>query len=245
MIEGPLGMQEAPFRWIPRIDGDFVTDTLIGSLTKGNFAKVPTITGDLDDEGTFLTLGLLPIMNESRLRNYLSKVFFQNASISETEEVLRLYPSNPASGSPYDTGFSNVLTPVSKRLASLFGDCQFQAPRRAFLELARAHMPVWSYIDKGFKWFPLLGAFHNTDLPFVFGWLPGTRTKDYQSRWIAFVNTMNPNVKGLPDWPGYGDDRQLLLIGAQGSTGTISDTFRSEQIKYLSSHPVSLALQPN
>lgn len=35
-IEGPLEMQGALFRWGPRIDGEIITDTLYGSLSKGN-----------------------------------------------------------------------------------------------------------------------------------------------------------------------------------------------------------------
>ncbi|KAH9816019.1 lipase [Melampsora americana] len=243
-INGFAEMDGIPFRWAPRIDGEFVTDTLSGSLARGAYARVPIISGDQDDEGTFLSVGLTPLITSERLRQYLSTTFFPRASSEDIDNVLKLYSEDPASGSPYGTGLLNTLTPVFKQMASLLGDAQFQAPRRKFLRATQANMPVWSYIDKGYKAIPYLGAFHGTDVPNVFAWLPGPRTTDYQSRWIAFANTMNPNVPGLPNWPNYGEEKLMLQIGALGSEGTTTDTYREEAMQYINDHPTSLAMIP-
>ncbi|EGG02518.1 lipase [Melampsora larici-populina 98AG31] len=243
-IDGPAKVDGLPFRWIPRIDGDFITDTMKGSISKGAYARVPLISGNQDDEGTILTAGLLPLFSNGPLRDYLASTFFQKATSQEIDEVLRLYPQDPSVGSPYNTGFLNILTPIFKQVASMYGDIQFQAPRRQFLEGTQASMPVWSYIDKGFKLVPYLGAFHGTDVVNVLGILSGSRTVEYQSRWISFANTMNPNVAGYPDWPNYGQDRQMLEIGPNGSKGTIIDDFRQEAIQYINDHDSDLALRP-
>ncbi|EGG03717.1 lipase [Melampsora larici-populina 98AG31] len=243
-INGFAEIDGIPFRWSPRIDGEFVTDTLDGSLAKGAYPRIPIISGDQDDEGTVLSVGLIPLITSGRLRQYLSSTFFSRASRQDIDNILRLYPGDPAAGSPYGTGIANILTPVFKQMASILGDAQFQAPRRKFLVGTQANMPVWSYIDKGYKAVPYLGAFHGTDVPNVFGWLPGPRTTDYQSRWIAFANTMNPNVPGLPEWPNYGKDRLMLQVGVFGSEGTTTDTYRQEAIQYLNDHSTSLAMIP-
>lgn len=88
------------------------------------------------------------------------------------------------------------------------------------------------------------GACHGTDLPYVFGLVPGARTDDYQSRWIAFATTLNPNIAPLPEWTNYGVDKDMLLIGMEGSIGMVTDNYREEQMAYLNAHSTSLAMQP-
>lgn len=120
-IDGPAKVNGLPFHWFPRIDGEFVTNTLKGALAKGAYARVPLITGNQDDEGTLLTAGLLPLFTSGRLRDYLASTFYQGAKPEEIDQVLRLYPQNPSVGSPYDTGLFNALTPVFKQVASIYG----------------------------------------------------------------------------------------------------------------------------
>lgn len=89
-----------------------------------------------------------------------------------------------------------------------------------------------------------IGAFHLTDVLAVFGLLPGRRTEEYQARWIAFANTMDPNVEGYAHWPNYGEEKALLLIGAHGSTGTTTDDYREEAMAYLNDRASTLSLTP-
>lgn len=117
----------------------------------------------------------------------LPKTLYQNASSEDINEILRLYPQDPSAGSPYDTGHTNSLTPISKQVASLFGDAllqvlhhhhrnlrsrfhfrkihransgvhlKLQVARRKFLKASLGRIPSWSYLDKGYKWVPIIG----------------------------------------------------------------------------------------
>jgi acetylcholinesterase len=75
----------------------------------------------------------------------LKEFFFPNATDTQMDELLTLYPQNVTLGSPYDTGTQNALTPQFKRLASILGDYEFQAPRRFFLQTVSDKQNVWSF----------------------------------------------------------------------------------------------------
>ena len=61
------------------------------------------------------------------------------------DKLLALYPQNVTQGSPYDTGTQNTLTPEFKRIASILGDYEFQAPRRFFLNSVSGKQNTWSF----------------------------------------------------------------------------------------------------
>jgi acetylcholinesterase len=48
---------------------------------------------------------------------YIKEFFFPNASNAQLNTLAALYPSDPAAGSPFNTGDNNTLTPQFKRLA--------------------------------------------------------------------------------------------------------------------------------
>jgi para-nitrobenzyl esterase len=78
-----------------------------------------------------------------------------------------------------------------------------------------------------------LGACHCIELPFVFDILPAWRvapmlagfnprqesalTAAIQPAWIAFTRTGNPAHEGLPRWPRYPVDGQVLHLGQRPS----------------------------
>ena len=53
---------------------------------------------------------------------YISKNWFPGSNPADLEKALELYPSDPASGSPFDTGSSNAITPEYKRISAMQGD---------------------------------------------------------------------------------------------------------------------------
>jgi para-nitrobenzyl esterase len=64
------------------------------------------------------------------------------------------------------------------------------------------------------------GAIHTAELPFVFGTLPeGDKPREAEvSRrmgdlWTSFAKTGVPSAPGVPTWPHYDAQRQLLIIG--------------------------------
>lgn len=64
---------------------------------------------------------------------------------ADIDQVLTLYPSDPAQGSPFGTGDNFTFTPEYKRIAAFTGDYFFQAPRRLFIQERSDKQPVWSF----------------------------------------------------------------------------------------------------
>ncbi len=107
--------------------------------------------GDTQDEGTLFSLANLNITwvtseltptspsltwtrsTEPELASYLQAFWFPGASSSDIEALLKLYPADPAAGSPFKTGNANAFTPEYKRIAAIQGDF-FQAARRNVLD---------------------------------------------------------------------------------------------------------------
>lgn len=48
------------------------------------------------------------------------------AKPEEIDQYMKLYPTNPEAGSPFNTGNENAFNAVSKQVAAIFGDIAFQ-----------------------------------------------------------------------------------------------------------------------
>lgn len=79
--------------------------------------------------------------------SYIQSIYLPLASPSQITSIASLYPSNPSSGSPFNTGPANAETPQFKRLASFQGDFLFQGPRRLFLDVRSGKQPIWSFCE--------------------------------------------------------------------------------------------------
>jgi acetylcholinesterase len=220
--------------WLPRVDGVFLVDDPQKLLRRGEVARVPFVSGDCDDEGTFFAYPQTNITTEAELRTYLKEFFFPNATDAQMDELLTLYPQNVTQGSPYDTGTQNALTPQFKRMASILGDYEFQAPRRFFLKTISDKQNVWSFLSKRLKSVPKFGAYHSSDLPNIYG------AGDLTDFLIQFVTNLDPNGILSPHWPRYttSSPQLMTLLGNQrevtNNNRTITlDTFRVEGIELL------------
>lgn len=56
-----LYLQSLVLSWIPRADGVFLTDAPQKLLLDGKVARIPVVSGNLDDEGTLFSLSTLNI----------------------------------------------------------------------------------------------------------------------------------------------------------------------------------------
>jgi acetylcholinesterase len=167
------------------------------------------------------------------------------------DKLLTLYPQNVTQGSPYDTGTQNALTPEFKRIASILGDFEFQAPRRFFLNnvsgkqntwsfctlhvLTRARLSLHSHVDshtvsKRLKSVPILGSFHGSDILNIYG---GGDLTDFL---IQFATHLNPNGVLSPHWPRYtpSSPQLMTLLDSQVTNRTITlDTYRVEGMEFI------------
>ncbi|EMD33632.1 hypothetical protein CERSUDRAFT_159848 [Gelatoporia subvermispora B] len=212
--------------WQNIIDYDFIQGQPPQRMMTGLISRVPYIVADTDDEGTQTASFLSSITTDEEVAQYVQQLALPGISDEETAEVLRLYPADPAQGSPFGTGDANELFPQYKRLGAIIGDLEFQGWRRFFLNVTSEHQPAYSYVSKYFKDYPILGASTVTDLLDIYA--PGTLT-DYLINFVAF---------GQPDngtgiyWPRWIKSSPKILSFTNDSVPVeiIDDTFREEAI---------------
>ncbi|TFK88164.1 carotenoid ester lipase precursor [Polyporus arcularius HHB13444] len=191
--------------FLPRVDGSFVTTPPMYLPSRGKIADVPLITGDVKDEGTLFTFGGLDsTADDDEFISYVSRFLLPGATPADLRSLLQLYPSDPAAGSPFDTGDANAFSPQYKRLSAVFGDWFFYGPRRLLLEKVSAKRPVYNFLSARGN-FTGVGDFHGSDLFNAFG--PGDMT-DY---FVRFVHDLDPNGPTGIQWPRYNTSARLTL----------------------------------
>ncbi|KAL7953244.1 carboxylesterase [Trichoderma compactum] len=210
--------------YLPRPDGTVLPDSPEILASKGQFAKVPLLLGDQEDEGTLFSVYQLNLTSTQDLEEYLGSLYFQQATVSQIQDLVATYPDDPSAGSPFRTGPLNNIYPQYKRLAAILGDVIFTLRRRSLLETVdqiAPSVPTWSFIASYLYGTPFLGTFHTTSQITAFGLVPGYASAVTQEFYISFFNTMNPNSNGsalLPIWPCWGSGKQVMQLGATSSS---------------------------
>jgi len=231
--------QSLKFAYVPRVDGVFLTDTPQNLVLEGRVANIPFVTGDCDDEGTAFSLTSLNITTDSEVYTYVEQNYFPEATRSEINGLLSIYTANLTTGSPYDTGTLNALTPQYKRIASLQGDLIFEAPRRFFLQNRSRFQNTWSFLSKRLKTFTDVGSAHGTDILNIW------QGQELTTYLVQFANNLNPNGDAnLLTWPQYTMSSPHLMTFLDGSTplAITQDTYRADGFTYLTS--LSLKYHP-
>ncbi|EIW52423.1 carotenoid ester lipase precursor [Trametes versicolor FP-101664 SS1] len=226
---GIFSPQSLRLAWLPRVDGTFLVDAPQNLVQDGSVAGVPFVSGDCDDEGTLFSLSTTNVTTETDLRNYIHSNYLPQASSSDLDQLLKLYPQDITQGSPFNTGILNALTPQFKRLAAMQGDLVFQAPRRLLLQSRSGKQPMWSFLNKRLKGLPALGSAHATDILNIYG---GGDMADYL---INFVNNLDPNGKTVLSWPQYSTSAPKLLTFQDGliPLAITQDNFRVDAMNFM------------
>ncbi|KAJ2921867.1 hypothetical protein H1R20_g15225, partial [Candolleomyces eurysporus] len=262
-----IGREQLNVIWTPVIDtrpGSVYPHLASRLYSKGQFSRIPFIAGTNLDEGTFFA-SRESLSNQALKDSLVAVSSPRSGSQAEDalgaafDQVLTLYPEDPAVGSPYGTGNELFgLPPSYKRHASILGDLVFDAPRRMLSEAA-AHAGVKSY---GYRFTqpqsePSTGVVHGSEIQFVFGQVPPTgpdnlppfmltygnadeagrsASKMMMDYWISFAVSLSPNDgKGMkrPHWPQYTPSKKVLMQLRGGNMTVIPDDYRKEQINFL------------
>ncbi|KAL6701646.1 lipase [Trichoderma pleuroticola] len=227
--------------YLPRPDGTVLLDSPEILASRGQFAKVPLLLGDQEDEGTLFSVYQLNLTSTQDLEEYLGSLYFQQATASQVQDLVATYPDDPSAGSPFRTGPLNSLYPEYKRLAAILGDFIFTLQRRSLLETVdqiAPSVPTWSFIASYLYGTAFLGTFHTTSQIAAFGLIPGYASAVTQEFYISFFNTMNPNSNGsalLPVWPCWGSGKQVMQLGPTSSS-LLNDSFRSASFDFIRSN---------
>lgn len=252
-VPGILSYSSVALSYLPRPDGTTLTASPEVLVNSNKYAAVPMIIGDQEDEGTLFSLFQSNITTTADLVEYLSSVFFNDATTDQIEALVATYPDDASAGSPFDTLFLNEIYPQYKRLAAMLGDLVFTLTRRGFLKATYSlnpSVPSWSYLSSYDYGTPILGTFHASDLLQVFyGILPDVASLDIHSYYFNFLYNLDPNDAtggtsstasevGL-SWPQWGVDQQLVQFWAT-STNLLADDFRSSSFDWIDSNMAAL-----
>ncbi|KAF8134051.1 extracellular triacylglycerol lipase precursor [Mycena galopus ATCC 62051] len=244
------------FTWGPVLDGlgGLIPDLPSVLFARGQFAKLPFISGTNKDEGTIFRP--TTINSTEELVERLTTMF--NPAVSEADlnasiaELLVLYPDDPALGSPFGTGNQTFgLSPVFKRAAAAFTDLYFLALRRFWMETATNTGVAtfgYHYTEPESVTPPYDGVAHGSDVPYVYG-DPADQSPasiflsdviiDY---WVSFATSLTPNdghgVVPRPEWTQFTSKNKAVMQLNDTNFTMIPDDYRLEQTNFINSKPV-------
>ncbi|MFL5618948.1 MAG: carboxylesterase/lipase family protein [Gemmatimonadaceae bacterium] len=195
----------ARIRFGPVIDGRFLVENPAETFAAGRQNDVPTITGLNADEGSASpTYGRA---TAAQFRDTMSARYGERAA-----RILATYPAatdEEARRSQIESGRDAGVAGVQQLL----------------IERAKSsRTPAYGYyFDHAIPWpdKPQFGAFHTSEVPYVFGTLdklrrPWTETDrrlsaTMMSYWTNFATTGDPNGPLVPTWPAFSAERPTLL----------------------------------
>ncbi len=216
----------------PYIDGRVLTEPVETTYAAGRQAHVPLLAGWNRDENAALAFG----MTADKWKAYADKHLHERAA-----EFLKLYPGETdeqAVRSATDYGSDSFIA---------FGTWKWiEADRKT------GDSPVYRYHFElpalPSKYHPGTFAFHSDDIEYVFGtldtragaaWRPEDRklSEEMMSYWTNFAKTGDPNGPGLPLWPKYGKDDEIIHLDSTITSGPDALRPRYEFLMKRMPHP--------
>lgn len=214
------------------------------AIADGQFARVPVLAFNQQDEGTLFGFNNPgPYETERELLDFWKPVFTRAAN-QTLSCLFDLYPATGMARSPYNTGFADEIYPGYKRISAMIGDVLFIHMRRIYLDTIACKVNVWSGLATYNQGTPVFGTTHATDVfATFFGLAPAVATDEILTRWISFINHNDPNTIGQRTgsgnytvWPRYNTATRLLLSLDANRTSMLTDDFRYLSYKYLKAH---------
>uniref|UniRef100_A0A8H7Y3F6 Carboxylic ester hydrolase n=1 Tax=Psilocybe cubensis TaxID=181762 RepID=A0A8H7Y3F6_PSICU len=227
-------------------------------------ARLPLLIGTNLDEGTLFTSQ--KINSTSQIIDFFttttSPSLVSPVQLADTiEQILRLYPDNPALGSPFGTGNNTFgLSSQYKRMSAIFGDFTIQSPTRTIMQnTIKAGVKVFGYLftDPDGVAIPGLanpnaapgsvGVPHSAEVFYVFGTLANrtptaiSLSKNMRDYWISFATSLDPNDNhgntSRPHWQHFTSKHQHIIELNGHHTRMISGEFRKRQIEVFQNNP--------
>lgn len=240
-VPGFISYRSVALSYLPRPDGTVLPDSPDVLAKNGQYAAVPMIIGDQEDEGTLFALFTSNVTTDAELLEYFAAYYFADATTAQLQGLLDTYPQSVLTGSPFRTGLFNELYPQFKRIAAILGDLVFTLTRRGFLASAGAanpDVPSWSYLSSYDYGTAYLGTFHGSDLLQVFfGIYDNYAANSIRTYYYNFLYNLDPNegYGSYPDWPQWkdtGSGNQLAWFFAD-SQSKETDDFRNDSYTYI------------
>ena len=184
--------------WGPTVDGHLLKEPPLSAFAAGRFAHIPLIIGTNDEEGALLgpdarTEGLFPRLSKD-----------------DQSQLAQLYGPQASN----DT----ALARLEFRDGYFAGEARWIASK-----VSAAGVPAYLYRFEyvlGVLQARRTGAFHGSEVPFVFDRLPTKRVDENDLRveravhgcWAAFARTGKPTCADAPDWPAFGGQANKWMV---------------------------------
>jgi len=202
--------------WGIIVDGWYVTEDLSLTFAHNKENDVDILVGSNRDEGTFFAR---PGTGNAEQFTSTAKRRFGDLA----DNYLKLYPA-----------VSNDEAYTSQLAASRdeFGwHMRTWAQMQAHRGKGKAYLYYFTHVPPSAPGQPSRGATHTADLQYMFSNQPPNLTwtdvdkklaDTMSSYWVNFAATGNPNAKGLPQWPAYGEkgNTQPIVLGDTVEVGT-------------------------
>ncbi|KAK1585869.1 carboxylesterase [Colletotrichum navitas] len=248
-VPGILSYNSLSLSYLPRPDGKTLTASPDVLIQNGQYAAVPMIIGDQEDEGTLFGIFQPNLLSPEQLVTYLNDYYFNSATEAQLTEYVDTYDRGLdalVSGSPFRTGLLNEIFPGFKKRSAILGDLVFTLTRRIFLNLANTvhpEVPSWSYLASYDYGTPILGTFHGSDLVQVFyGIKDNYAARSIRTYYTNFLYDLDPNVGNngkYPNWPMWSQGQNLIQFFAD-KAGSLKDDFRKTSSDWISNNFKSL-----
>ena len=203
------------FSFKPVIDGWVLPEAVDRVFARGEQHAVPVLAGTTADEGATLF--------GPRLNAEIFRALVERRYGAEAEAFLALYPADTdaAARTAFNRSFRDELAWGAETLAGMHVETRG----------ADVYLYHFTRVSPG-RDPERYGAFHSSDLVYVFGtldavdrpWTPSDRALSELMRayWTNFAATGDPNAPDLPAWPAF--DRQhpfVLTLGDEVGPGPL------------------------
>ncbi len=215
--EQRLFQNVAAYTFQPYVDGWVLPKDPVNAFADGDFRHVPAILGSNREEAN-IGRPVVKLLNVDKLKASLTQIYTPYA-----EQIYALFPAPP---NPSNDQIKLSLLQTATLTV-------FTAPTQYFARsIAAAGQRAYNYVFTGQPWGSYLGAFHSSELPYVFGnpYSNGVYTFDptsppsalsagMQGYWTSFAITGDPNGGGRTQWPTFsGGSPPTMMLDPAGFT---------------------------
>jgi para-nitrobenzyl esterase len=196
------------------VDGRLLTESVADTYAAGKQAHVPLLAGWNRDEFFFPAMG----MTAEKWKEFAATTFGDHAA-----EFLTFFPG--------DSDEQAVRSAIDYNSDSFIA---FATWKWIEAQAKTGDAPVYRYhfelAASPSKFHPGSYAFHSDDIEYVFGTLdtrPGAAlrpedrklSEEMMGYWTNFAKTGDPNGPGLPEWPRFDKDRDVIHLDSTITSG--------------------------